>query len=91
MDMLAWIVAGLAWTMAATSLPVLQPHVPQRTVQILNGATLIGFLLLGLRWWHADFAAAAWNDRAFAVLMLGLAAESCIRAATRRSKADASA
>ncbi|KQM97649.1 hypothetical protein [Sphingomonas sp. Leaf25] len=89
--MLAWIVAGLAWTMAATSLPVIQPHVPQRTVQIVTGAALMGFLLLCLQWWHADFAATEWNDSAFAIQVLGLAADSCIRSATRRSKADLSA
>ncbi len=88
--MLAWIVAGLAWTMAAMSLPALLPHVPQRTVQIVTGAALIGFVLLCLRWWQADFAAAAWNDRAFTVQMLGLAADSCIRLATRRSRRDLS-
>ncbi len=87
--MLAWIVAGLTWIMAATSLPALQPHIPQRIVQIITGAALIGFLLTCLQWWQADFAAGAWNDRAFTLQVLGLAADSCIRSATRRSKGDA--
>lgn len=87
--MLAWIVAGLAWIMVATSLPALQPHIAQWIAQFVTGVALLGFLLTCLQWWHVSFAAGTWNDNAFALQVMGLAADHHLRSASRRPEGDA--
>ncbi len=86
-----WIVAGLAWIIAALALPPVRRHVPQSIVQVVHAAALFGFLLMGWRWWYSGFTPEAWNDRAFAVMMLGLAADGCIRARVRQQGGPSSA